>query len=390
MAGPRTALIVGAGIGGLAAGLALRRAGWEIRIVERAATPRELGFALALAPNAMAALHELGIAREIAARSSAPARGEVRRLDGRRLRRFVFRDRGAPPETQTHVALRPVVHGALLDAVGIESVDLISEAAGAETTPDGVVLTLTGGRTMTGDVLIGADGVGSAIRRCLHAGERPPRPSGYWSIRGVAPDAGRLLGDLSGVAYFGPGVEAAAAKAGPTAVYWYMSLLAADVPAGSRDARAELGRRRPQLDATLRSIIDATAEEDLRMDELLVRDPLPHWGHGRITLLGDAAHPVLPHTGQGAAQALEDAVALGLSLAVSDNLEAALRRYESVRSARTRRFQRLGPRIARITTTRSPVIGALRTAVIRLLPASLLTLAGMGQRDPHRALRSRQ
>ena len=85
---PPTALIVGAGIGGLAAGLALRRAGWQVRIHERAANPRELGFALALAPNAMAALGELGLADTMIAEGVETTKAEIRRPDGRVIRTF--------------------------------------------------------------------------------------------------------------------------------------------------------------------------------------------------------------------------------------------------------------------------------------------------------------
>lgn len=387
MPASRTALIVGAGIGGLAAGLALRRAGWQIRIFERASTPRELGFALALAPNAMAALDAVGVAAAIASKSVAPERVEVRHADGRRIRRFEWAQTSAPVTAQTHVALRPVVHGALLDAVGSASIELDSEAAGVESRGDAVVLTLRSGRTIAGEVLIAADGVGSVIRRQLHPDEPPPRPSGYWAIRGVAHDVGHHLGDLSAAAFFGPGIEASAARASERAVYWYMSLLAADVGDGA-DVGALLAKRLTGVDPALRAIVDATPHLDLRSEALLRRDPLASWGRGRVTLLGDAAHPVLPHTGQGAAQALEDAVALGLVLTSGVEIEPALRRYEQVRFRRTRQIQRLGPRIARITTTRSRVIAGLRTAIVRVVPMAVLNLAAnLNARDPHRALR---
>ncbi len=127
----------------------------------------------------------------------------------------------------------------------------------------------------------------------------------------------------------------------------------------------------------------ATEHEDLRLDELFDRDPIADWGTGPVTLLGDAAHPMLPYTGQGAAQ-----VALGLALAQKGNPVAALRKYEQVRAARTRRIVKLGRRIARITTTKNPLVGALRTAAARFLPARAL-LAGFylaGYQDPHRGL----
>jgi 2-polyprenyl-6-methoxyphenol hydroxylase-like FAD-dependent oxidoreductase len=238
--------------------------------------------------------------------------------------------------------------------------------------------------------LIGADGVGSVIRRRFHPQEPPPTPSGFCALRGVAHGVGDKLGDLAAVGYLGDGIEAATARASQTAVYWYLSLLAEDVPEGARDPRAILERHTAGFDARLQAVISATRPEDLRFDELFERAPLDQWGAGRVTLLGDAAHPMLPHTGQGAAQALEDAVALGLALTERREVEPGLRRYEDVRSRRTRRLIRLGPRIARITTTRNPLVQWLRTAAVRLLPEAILVSGASGRgRDPHRALRAR-
>ena len=106
----------------------------------------------------------------------------------------------------------------------------------------------------------------------------------------------------------------------------------------------------------------------MRLDDLLARDPLTRWGAGPVTLLGDAAHPMLPHTGQGAAQALEDAVALGRALADAPDPIAALRGYEAVRSRLTRRVVKMGPRIARITTTKNPLVAFVRNGAIRAVP----------------------
>lgn len=126
----------------------------------------------------------------------------------------------------------------------------------------------------------------------------------------------------------------------------------------------------------------------MRFDHLFQRDALQTWGAGHVTLLGDAAHVLLPHTGQGAAQALEDAVALGLAVAGSGSVEHVLRRYETVRSRRTRAFVKLGPRIARITTTSNVAIKTVRSLALRLTPERLLALSARSvQRDPHRELR---
>jgi 2-polyprenyl-6-methoxyphenol hydroxylase-like FAD-dependent oxidoreductase len=375
------ALIVGAGIGGLAAGVALQRAGWGVRIHERAASPRELGFALALAPNAMAALHELGLSQAIVAAGVTATRFEVRRTDGRLMRRF-----SAPPGGAGVIALRAALHGTLLTAVSERSLVLSSEVAGFTQDASRVRLSLRDGRVDTGDLLVGADGMGSLIRRQLHPEEPPPRPSGFLAVRGLARGAAQHLGSLVGVGYFGDGVEAATVRASEDAVYWYLSLLAADLEKLPRDPRVIIDEITRHFDPRFRAVLGATAVADMRLDELFERPPLPLWGAGRVTLLGDAAHPVLPHTAQGAAQALEDAVALGLALTRESDVCRGLREYERVRVRRTKRLIAAGPRIARMTTTRNPARAALRTALIRFVPEFLLLRAVRGT-DPHRALR---
>ena len=216
-----------------------------------------------------------------------------------------------------------------------------------------------------------------------------PRPNGYFAVRGVAHEAEHLLGDLSAVAYFAHGLESATVRAGQRAVYLV------HVAARGRRARRLVGAGRgaerfgTRLDEQFRSIARSTRREDLRLDELFERDPITEWGTGPVTLLGDAAHPMLPHAGQGAAQALEDAVALGLALASGDDVARSVRRYERVRAPRTRKIVTLARRIARTTTTKNPFIAWARNTGAKLVPVRMMLSAFYlsDTSDPHRDLR---
>jgi 2-polyprenyl-6-methoxyphenol hydroxylase-like FAD-dependent oxidoreductase len=295
---------------------------------------------------------------------------EVRRLDGRAVKRVVLH--GAA--MQSIVLLRSAVHGTLLEAVGSDALLLGRRVAGLTTLP------------VSADVIIGADGVGSTIRRALHPDEAPPRASGYHALRGVSDVAGDALGNTDFAVYLGDGVEIGLAKASRTAIYWYVSLVDEFAVA---DAGAILDRCIRGLDERAVAIMRAAPLDSIRHEALFTREPLRRWGDGNVTLLGDAAHPVLPHTAQGAALALEDAVALGLALGHGGDPIAALRRYEDVRAARTRRVIGAGPRIAALTTTRKPRRMVVRDAAIRLLPGAVYSwVLNSHARDPHRELRT--
>jgi 2-polyprenyl-6-methoxyphenol hydroxylase-like FAD-dependent oxidoreductase len=384
----RSALIVGAGIGGLAAGVALRRGGWHIRIFERATSLRELGFALLLAPNAVAALRELEVAAPVIAAGVSPTAAEVLRPDGRVLRRIDVSDSHAAIGGVPLVALRPVLHGTLLDAAGRDAVTLGAEASSFSARNGGVSLRFTNGDAVTGDLLVGADGVGSVIRRTIHPGEPPPRPSGLRALRGVVSGTSHHLGPLGGLLYLGRGLESSVVKAADDIVYFYVSLRDDDVAAVPNDPPSFLAYCLRRLDDRFRAITQATRPEDMRVDELLDRDPLPHWGAGPMTLLGDAAHPLLPHTGQGAAQALEDAVALGRVLAQPTDVPRALRRYERVRATRTTRLLRQGRRFARTMRSNNLLLCWARDTAVRLVPKWLIVASFvMGQKvDPYAGL----
>jgi len=375
----QTALIVGAGIGGLSAAIALRQAGWNVRVFAQAPSPRELGFGVGIAPNAVAALDKLGVADTVVARSFVPRRGELRRMDGSVLKRAEL-----PPNAlggPMLVALRPALHGALLDAVGLDAISLGHQVAGFTAAGDRVTLQLANGKAVDGDVLVGADGIGSTIRQVLHPDEPPPRCSGIVAVRGAVHGVVHHLGDRDAVYYLGPGVESMFVRASDTGIYWFLSLSQALVGQGVTDPAEVVAAMSPQFDGTFRAITSAT--DDMRLDHLVDRDPLRSWGRDNVTLLGDAAHPMLPQTGQGAAQAIVDGVRLAEAFKADSNIEHALRAYERERIPRTAALVAQGRRTARVMATMNPVACALRELVIRAIP--MTTFARVFMRINRRA-----
>jgi 2-polyprenyl-6-methoxyphenol hydroxylase-like FAD-dependent oxidoreductase len=268
--------------------------------------------------------------------------------------------------------------------VGAEAISAGSEAVGFTVNGGSVTLHLADGRTATGDVLVGAGGVGSVIRRQLHPSEPPPRRAGLVAVRGAVHGALQYMGDRSALYYLGPGVESCFVRASDTGIYWFVSVartllpsevlvrLKADTTSVGGDttpvavAAALVAHMAPQFDDTFRAITSAT--DDLRCDELVDRDPIPFWGTDAVTLLGDAAHPMLPHTGQGAAQAIVDAVALGKAMAGGGDVQVALRTYERQRQRKTASLVAQGRRTAWMMRTTNPIACAVREAVIRVAP----------------------
>lgn len=380
------AVIVGAGIGGLAAGIALSRAGWDVRIFERAPQLRATGFALSIAPNAVQALDALGIGDTVRAFAWPVGEAELRDRAGRRLNRFSVE--AAVGRARSLFAPRQVLLHALFEAVAPERVHLGSDVASFAVHDDRVLLTLRSGEQVSGELLVGADGAGSVVRQVLHPDEAPPPPSQYIGVRGLALTAAPLLGDTSIVGYMGGGVEAATIRVSREAVYWYVSARTARAPRLDAPAAELLDWSASLLDAGFRAVVQSTRPDDVRIDALWDREVIEPWGRGPVTLLGDASAPVLPHTGQGAALALEDAVALALALD-GRPVDAALRLYEQVRARQKRPLVTRGRRIARFTTASGGAWEWLRALAIRSMPAGAAAAAFLQARrqDPHRELR---
>lgn len=336
--------IVGAGISGLVTALALQRRGWRVTVYESARVLGEIGAGLTITPNASRALRDLGLEAKLRELGTTPPVQAVKHWkDGRTLVETV---RGESTEWKYgagyYLIHRADMHGMLADAVRANDPDAIRTGhALTGTTQDGRVrLEFANGEHADVDVAIGADGVRSAMRAALHGPEQP-RWTGYIAWRGLVPidriDP-EILQPKCGV-YIGPGhtfnrytvrngtlvnCVGFAERSDWTEEGW---AIRADI--------AEIRREFEGWDPNLQALLAAMPPESCFKWGLFDRNPLPTWTVGRATLVGDAAHGMLPFLGQGAAMGIEDGLVIARALTEIDDVDEALARYEAARKERT-------------------------------------------------------
>lgn len=339
-------MVVGAGIGGLAAAIALQRAGLSVRVFEQSVELGEVGAGLSISPNGALGLKALGVLDEFRALAYAPEYQLVRHYKTARVLAVATRgDRLEESYGERYYTIhRADLHRVLADAVRARDPDAIVTGhrfVDVEQRDEFVTAMFDGGRSHSADVLIGADGVRSRVRSTLFGAEEV-RFTGYIAWRGLVPMERvpfEALDPPSQV-FIGPGhlinrypvsggrwlnFVAFAERAGWEEEGW-------SIPADPDELRAEFAGWHPWVT----SIIEAVPKEKLFKWALCARSPLMRWVLGRSALLGDAAHPLLPYLGQGAVMAIEDAVLLGRAFHDAEDFQQALARYEAARVGRAR------------------------------------------------------
>jgi 2-polyprenyl-6-methoxyphenol hydroxylase-like FAD-dependent oxidoreductase len=360
-----TATVIGGGIGGLSMALALRQVGIQATVYERAEAFGEVGAGISLWPNATRVLRRLGVLDEVAAQSGPIAALNVRNAAGRVLSRTVIDTSDAP----ALCAYRPALIDALAGALPPDACVFGKETVSAETRGDRAVAHFADGSSAEADLLIGADGLRSAVRAYVQPDADGPIYRGYPVYRGIAPlPAAFSAGEI--FESWGDGQRFGLLDLGDGRAYWYATFAEPERPGRSAAGHGRLLDRYADWHAPIPETIAQTPAEALLHGPTYDRSPRRGWHRGRVVLAGDAAHPTTPNLGQGGGMAIEDAPALARCLEAHPVPEA-LRRFERERYRRTARVTAESLRIGRLALVQG-LPARLLEGVTRIVPNRLM------------------
>ncbi|MEU6584208.1 FAD-dependent monooxygenase [Nocardia sp. NPDC046763] len=359
-------IVAGAGIGGLTTAIALRRVGIDVVVVEKVGKAEDLakGAGVHLWANALRALQHVDLAERVAAIGTEVTAHRYLDWRGRRLGGLDLATLGGEIGAPSVGVSRPDLHRLLLESVGAEALRLGVEVIGFEQNTRRVLVRLADGSSVEGDVLVGADGISSIVRRQLH-GPAQPHYSGITAWRGITDYTDPEIPPGEMRIYWGPGARILHYNVSGGRLYWLALVKSPprvpDPAEGRKAAVLEVYRGWP---AHIQRMLAATAPEAILRTDIVDRDPLPHWGFDRATLLGDAAHPMTPDMAQGAGQAIEDAVCLSRVLVSATDPVAALREYERRRIGRANEFVKTSRIVSRMSLLEAAPLRAVRDNVV--------------------------
>jgi 2-polyprenyl-6-methoxyphenol hydroxylase-like FAD-dependent oxidoreductase len=357
-------IVAGGGIGGMATALALHRAGFGVTLYERSPVIKEVGAGISLWPNATRVLQSWGVLDRVAACGKEVNQFNLQSPDGAFISTIPMGGFATPAlclrRTDLHLVLRnQLPEGCVIPNRRLERFIPIR---------DGVVVKLSDGNEISTDGLIGSDGIHSTVRAQIH-GATAPSYRGYCIWRGLAPEiSGAVAGHIGET--WGLGRRFGIMPVGQGRVCWYAtrncSSSRADLPEGRK---AEVLSLFQDWHHPISTLINATEPAEIIKNDAQDRKPLHQWGIGRVTLLGDAAHPVTPNVGQGACLALEDAACLAKCLLADPDIAAAFRTYEARRGPRTAYVARQARRIGFIGQWENPWMAKIRNLATRVVLA---------------------
>ena len=362
-------IVVGGGLAGLVAATALRNAGVPVRVFERTQELLPAGAVVSVMASCAQALERNGLGDLVEAVCVPVVKLEYLDWKGNYLAEMPISDVAEELGTRTFIVLRSDMQLGIYRDLGDEIVELGAACTGFEQDAEGVTVKLEDGREERGAVLLGADGIRSAVRAQLRGDS--PRYAGYSGWRGVArmdppplpPGLGKQVG--------GRGRTWGAFGLSENRIYWFssrkMEAGLGDSPAGRKEDVRRTFHGAPEW---VTEVIEATPEESMIRADIYDRPPVDRWGEGRVTLLGDAAHATTPNTGQGGSHAMLDGVvvaerlaAISGSFADAAAVAAALRSYEQERIPETSKVVKEAGFVGKFVHFENPVACKFRDLV---------------------------
>jgi 2-polyprenyl-6-methoxyphenol hydroxylase-like FAD-dependent oxidoreductase len=362
------AIIIGAGIGGLTTALALQSVGIETQIYEQGPILREAGAGISLWANAIDALDVLGLGEPLRSRSTPGLNGTLRTANGKVLQAASYDELARRFGAAMIVVHRADLLAMLAARVNPQTIYLNHRCTGFVQQSGKVTAQFANGETVDGDLLIGADGLGSVVRAQLF-GDVPPRYAGYTAWRAVV----RMDRAHTGTSEtWGAGQRFGITQFVDGRAYWYATKNASP---GEKFAQASVKQTLlgffGEWHEPIRTLIEAAEETAILRNDIYDRDPLIKWSEGRVTLMGDAAHPMTPNLGQGACQAIEDALVLAVCLRKAADPSTGLLEYERRRIPRTTRIVLESRRIGVVGQWANPLLCWIRDTAFRAIPGRL-------------------
>ncbi len=359
--------IIGGGIGGVTAAIALRQFGFDATVYERAAELREVGAGMMLWANATRVLSELGLLERILAVSGRTNFFEVHTPRGDVLMKIATGKFEVPSVCVRRADLLAV----LVDSLPAEILRLNCEFQNLEQTENKVRVFFKDGKSVEHDLLIGADGVNSLVRGEIF-GHFAPIYHGYQVWRGIAHYEGKFVSPFSSSETWGKDSRFGILSTGHDDFTWYATAnLSADFTDAPERRKDELLARFGGWHRPIADLIAATPDGKILRNPAFDHTPMKKWVRGRVALLGDAAHTCTPNLGQGGGMAIEDALVLAKSLHREKSIAAALALYENRRTSRTRHIQQRSRLMGSIAQWENPLIVTGRRLVTNILPANL-------------------
>lgn len=364
-------MIIGGGIGGLCTAVSLQKQGLSVQVYEASASFRPVGAGIGIGSNAMQALMEIGVGKEVFANGYVLHSQLFQNEHGRTLNSIDFSMLKEKFDQENITIHRVDLHRTFLDALDPHTINYSKKCIFVEQTQDKVHAFFEDGTTATADLLIAADGIHSPIRQQLIPGSTP-RYAGYTCWRGMTENRGRVTEYTSTELWSTKGrFGMAPLKNGQ--VYWFACISTPERNPTYQNLKpteiADLFNHFPEV---VPDIIRGTAAEHILHHDIYDIKPLSQFSFGRIILLGDAAHATTPNMGQGAGQAIEDALALSKGFRQYKDLEKVRTLYEEERIKHTKKVIRLSRQIGAATQLRSRLLAGIRDFLFPFIPSKAL------------------